>query len=75
MKITRRESLGLAFGLGVGACAPGAGFAADANSDGESLNALAMRSGRRFGSCVGTGRPGTLTGSLADPRYQALLTG
>jgi endo-1,4-beta-xylanase len=39
------------------------------------LNALARRSGRRFGSVVGTGRPGTLTGSLADPRYQALLTG
>ena len=75
MRISRRESLGLAIGLGVGACAPGAAFAAEAVEAGESLHALARRSGRRFGSVVGTGRPGTLTGSLADTRYQALLTG
>lgn len=38
-----------------------------------SLQELARRTGRRFGSCVGTGRPGTLTGSFADPGYRALL--
>ena len=75
MRITRRESLGLAIGLGVGACAPGAVLAATTSEADESLNALARRSGRRFGSSVAAGRAGTLTGSLADPGYRALLTG
>ena len=75
MRITRRESLGLAIGLGVGACAPGAVMAETEGEADESLHALARRSGRRFGSSVAAGRPDTLTGSLADPRYRALLTG
>ena len=75
MRITRRESLGLAIGLGVGACAPGTVLEANTSEADESLNALARRSGRRFGSSVAAGRPGTLTGSLADPNYRALLTG
>lgn len=38
-----------------------------------SLQTLAARSGRRFGSAVGAGRAGALTGSLADARYRDLL--
>lgn len=61
MKVTRRESLLLALGL---AAAP-----AFATAPEESLNALAARTGRRFGSTVGIGN-----GAFDDPRYRALLT-
>ena len=37
MRITRRESLGLAIGLGVGACAPGAVLADTTSEADESL--------------------------------------
>jgi endo-1,4-beta-xylanase len=38
-----------------------------------SLNQLAERSGRRFGSAVAWAQPGTDTGSFTNPRYAALL--
>ncbi|MDQ8758106.1 endo-1,4-beta-xylanase [Sphingosinicella sp. LHD-64] len=62
MKLNRRESFLLAFGL-MAAPAPAAGRH-------DSLDALAQRSGRRFGSTVGIGN-----GAFDDPRYRALLTG
>ena len=38
-----------------------------------SLNALAERSGRRFGSAVAWSPPGTDSGSIANPAYTAIL--
>src|SRR6185369_17962588 len=38
-----------------------------------SLNQLAARSGRRFGSAVAWSPPGTDAGSITNPRYTALL--
>jgi endo-1,4-beta-xylanase len=65
MKITRREGLAMAAGMAAMSAAP-AWALQDVPS--ESLNALAQRTGRRFGSCVG-GR------SFPDARYRRLLTG
>jgi endo-1,4-beta-xylanase len=62
IRLTRRESLVMALGL--------AAMPARATAPAESLNALARRSGRRFGSTVGIGN-----GAFDDPRYRRLLTG
>jgi endo-1,4-beta-xylanase len=67
MRLTRRESLAGAGALMAAAAAPG--FAAGANS----LDQLANRSERRFGSAVAWAPPGTDTGSFTNPRYAALL--
>lgn len=64
----RRESLLIAAGGLLSACA-----GLPTNAPTESLQQLAARTGRRFGSAVGAGRPGDLTGSLADGNYRALL--
>lgn len=66
MSLTRRESLALGLGLAAAACAPGVSALPAAPDD--TLDGLARRSGRRFGSAVG-GR------SFPDPRYRALLIG
>ena len=60
MHLTRREALGATLALAA-APALAAPLAAD------SLNALAARTGRRFGAAVGGG-------PLADPKLQALVT-
>lgn len=72
MSITRRESMAMALAL---ALAGGSRSWAQTAADGgqASLDSLARRTGRRFGSTVGGGPKGALTGSFADPRYQALL--
>lgn len=62
MRLTRRESLAGALGLALTAAAPARA------EDRPSLNRLAARTGRRFGSAVGMQ-------TLADPRYRTLLTG
>ena len=64
MRLNRRESLAGLAGLAL------AGIAgpAEAQRREPSLNALARRSGRRFGSTVGVGN------GLDDPRYRQLLT-
>ena len=68
--ITRRDALaGLAAGSLAAAAAPAA-FSQDASS----LHALAQAKGMRFGTAVGLGRPGTLTGAFYDPQYRAILT-
>lgn len=64
--LTRRQTLAAAAGSFVAACS---GLPAMAET--ESLQQLAARSGRRFGSAVGAGRG--LTGSLSDPGYRDLL--
>lgn len=71
MKATRRETLAMVVGLAAasGLCAPAFAKAAAPPS----LDGLAGRSGRRFGSAVGAGRRGALAGSFGDPRYHALL--
>jgi endo-1,4-beta-xylanase len=68
MKLTRRQALAaggavVASGAVAGTHAPRAG----------SLDALAERSGRRFGSAVGWGNAGADRGSFANPRYAAIL--
>jgi endo-1,4-beta-xylanase len=68
MKLTRRQALAagaavVASGAVAGTHAPRAG----------SLDALAERSGRRFGSAVGWSKPGADRGSFANPRYAAIL--
>jgi endo-1,4-beta-xylanase len=65
MRLTRRESLAGALGLALAGLAP---TEAVAQRRPPSLNALARRSGRRFGSTVGVGN------GLDDPRYRQLLT-
>jgi endo-1,4-beta-xylanase len=70
MKLTRRESLALAATFAVTGCAT----ARDAGDDtSSSLDALARRSGRRFGSAVAWGLPGADRGSFANPAYAAVL--
>jgi endo-1,4-beta-xylanase len=62
MRLTRRESLAGAFGLTLLA-----GSGAQAEDSALSLNQLARRTGRRFGSAVGMG-------TFGEPRYRRLLT-
>lgn len=68
MELTRRESLALGLGLATTACAPINGGAAS-NPANASLNALARRSGRRFGSTIGSRNR-----SFRDPHYVDLIT-
>lgn len=71
MNVSRRESLALAGALSVSACAP-----VRPNSSimaAPSLDALARRSGRRFGSAVAWGAIGADRGSFANPAYAAIL--
>jgi endo-1,4-beta-xylanase len=75
MKITRRESLALGLSLAAAGCAA-AGVvpqAAGRRAPDGSLDALARRTGRRFGSAVAWGDPGADRGSFANPAYAAIL--
>lgn len=68
MRLTRRESIA---GAGVLlACGSSGGLAATMP---QSLNRLARRSGRRFGSAVGLGRQGHVEGAFADAKYRAII--
>ena len=69
MTVTRRDSLALGLGLAVAACAPGGRL----GSAGEGLDALARRSGRRFGSAIAWGAPGADRGSFANTAYAQIL--
>jgi endo-1,4-beta-xylanase len=62
--LTRRDSLTAAASLAVMAAAP---------ATPSSLNQLARRSGRRFGSAVAWSPPGTDAGSITNPAYTAIL--
>lgn len=66
--INRRQALLLAAG-GLAACSAPMAM----GDDTPSLHALAQAKGMRFGTAVGMGRPGTLTGAFNDPGYRALI--
>jgi endo-1,4-beta-xylanase len=70
MKLTRRQTLALGAGLAVSACAT---TAPRPGADAQSLDSLARRSGRRFGSAVAWGAPGADRGSFANPAYARIL--
>ena len=70
MEITRREAL--SGGAATFASAAVAKRASKRIAP-DSLDAVARRSGRRFGSAVAWSPPGTDAGSFANPRYAALL--
>jgi endo-1,4-beta-xylanase len=72
MSITRRETLALAGGLALAACARTTGSKPAAPA-GPSIKALAQQSGRRFGSALAWGLPGADRGSFANPAYAAIL--
>ena len=71
MELTRRQALaGGAAAFATAATArPRAGRTVPLNS----LDAIARRSGRRFGSAVAWAPPGADAGSFTNPRYAALL--
>ena len=71
MSLTRRETLAGGLALAAAACATAP--ASDPSAPGRSLDALARRSGRRFGSAVAWGVPGADRGSFANPAYAAIL--
>lgn len=73
MIITRRGSLALGLGLAAAACAPTVTAPQATRAAPGSLDALARRSGRRFGSAVAWGAPGADRGSFANPAYAAIL--
>jgi endo-1,4-beta-xylanase len=68
MDLTRRDSLAFGAALAVGAAAEAA-----IGPGPQSLNQAARRSGRRFGSAVGMGRPGQIEGAFADPLYMRIV--
>ena len=63
--------MALALAGAAAACAPGASPSASPAPG--SLDALARAKGLRFGSAVGAGPQGSLTGSFDDPRYREIL--
>jgi endo-1,4-beta-xylanase len=66
MELSRRQAL-----AGGAALVASAAVAAPAAAD--SLDSLARRSGRRFGSAVAWGHPGADRGSFANPAYARIL--
>lgn len=65
---SRRQTIALAAGSLLAACTIRPPL-----SEATSLDQLARLSRRRFGTAVGAGRAGALTGSFADSGYRALL--
>ena len=72
MHFTRRQVMAAGLGLAASACVTVPPRAITVPV-GESLDALARRSGRRFGSAVGAGSPRQRAGALADPSYREIL--
>ncbi|WP_300544906.1 endo-1,4-beta-xylanase [Maricaulis sp.] len=66
--LNRRQALALTAG-GLAVCAAPGLLA----QEGPSLHELARTKGMRFGTAVGMGRPGTLTGAFSDPAYRAIV--
>lgn len=71
MTIDRRELLAASLALAAAGCATPA--MRDAPAAGPSLDALARRSGRRFGSAIAWGAPGADRASFANPLYAAIV--
>jgi len=72
MEITRRDGL-LMLGAGAALGALPAEARRKHGAASSSLDALARRSGRRFGSAAAFGLPGADRGSFANPAYAAIL--
>lgn len=72
MNFTRRETLAGTLGLAAAACTPARAMA-ELPPTADTLNALALRTGRRFGVAIGDGTPGSSAGSFSDPRVRALV--
>ena len=83
--ISRRESLAMAAGMVLTACAAGGSSPASGatpsptspspTATGPSLNTAAMAKGMRFGSAFAWSGPSADRGSFANPSYAALLEG
>ena len=71
--LTRRQTLSLAAGGLAAASLSRAGLARQDGLPEPSLKQLAEAKGLRFGSAVGVGAPGDLTGAFHDPRYREIL--
>ena len=71
MDFSRRESLMLGAAFAASACTTPIGSLGGAGDT--SLQALARRSGRRFGSALAWGAPGADRASFANPAYAAIL--
>jgi len=69
--LTRRESL--MFGASAVAAWAAVPSTSSARTSPDSLDGLARKSGRRFGSAVGWSPPGADRGSFANPAYAAIL--
>ena len=69
MELTRRQA------LMAGAAALASGSSNARSLEGESLDALARKSGRRFGSAVAWSPVGTDAGSFTNPAYARILEG
>lgn len=69
MTLTRRQAIAAGAATFASAAAAKTGIQASTPS----LNALAERSGRRFGSAVAWSPPGTDSGSITNPAYTAIL--
>jgi len=67
---SRRGFLTSIVGSAIAASLP---FEAGGQAESRSLRAIAAEKGILFGSAVGAGKPGTLTGSFADARYLEVL--
>jgi endo-1,4-beta-xylanase len=72
MDLTRRESLAAAGAVALGGCAA-VGRLPLESVEAQSLDSLARRSGRRFGTALGTGIPGGQASALADASYRAIV--
>ena len=70
VRVDRRAAIAGGLAAGLTACA---GIPIAVPSAQSSLNALATRSGRRFGSAVAWGLRGADRGSFANPAYAAIL--
>ncbi|MFL6734393.1 MAG: endo-1,4-beta-xylanase, partial [Sphingomicrobium sp.] len=71
MNVSRRESLVVGGALALSACT--GPRPAVTTSNPSSLNALAQRTGRMFGSAIAWGPPGADRGSFANPAYTRIL--
>jgi endo-1,4-beta-xylanase len=74
MRLSRRETLAMGMGLAVAGCAGSLPErAALPGRRAPGIDAIARKSGRRFGSAVAWGAPGADRGSFANPAYAAIL--
>jgi endo-1,4-beta-xylanase len=71
LELSRRSALGA--GLAAGLCAAAKAQVAPLAAPAPGLHNLAMRNGRRFGSAIAWGAPGSDRASFANPAYARIL--